>query len=360
MGTKVNKIDFTGKTLFVGLDVHYTSWFVTVIGEEFQDKQRRFEPSPEKLGKHLNNKYQGAKFKIAYEAGSLGFWIKEGLDEFENIDTIVVNAADVPTTHKEKTNKTDKADSLKLAQALKGGFLKGIYVPNKKSQEYLRLNRRRHTLVKEITRTKQRIKAELKFMGIDPPAELQDAQKYWSRNYIQWLKEIEYKTPEGNYAFASLIRELEFYRSEKLEITRKLRELSRKEEFEEEVKIITSQPGFGLIGAMTILTEIIDFTRFSNADQLVSFVGLCPTEHSSGESRHQGKINKRHNKRLRIIFIEASWTAIRYDDELLQYYLNSLKTRDKNKAITKVAKKLVKKIRRMVLSKKDYQSMKAA
>ena len=95
------------------------------------------DPNPQKLMQHLKKNYPNAYYHSTYEAGFCGFWAHRALCKL-GINTIVVNPADVPTTHKEKTQKRDKRDGRKLARELADGSLEAIYIPTQ-PQESLRL-----------------------------------------------------------------------------------------------------------------------------------------------------------------------------------------------------------------------------
>lgn len=110
-------------------------------------------PKPDELAKHLNKYYPGGIYKSAYEAGFCGFWIHYALIELD-IENIVIHAADVPTSNKEKVHKTDKVDSKKLAKNLENNDLEGIYIPDNKKQQLRSLCRLRSRLVSHSTRIK--------------------------------------------------------------------------------------------------------------------------------------------------------------------------------------------------------------
>jgi len=353
MNRKLIKVDFTNKEIFVGLDVHQKTWHATIIYEEVMDT-RSFTASTGKFSEYLKRNYPGAKFKVGYEAGCFGYWIKEQL-EAEGIETIVINAADIPTTDKEKRTKTDKIDSRKIAMAIKHGYSKGIYTPDREAQEHRSLTRRREDLSRKSTRAKNQIKALLKFYGISYPEEYEETSKHWSRQFMNWLQRIEFRTTRGKFIMESLVKELLFIRQEILLTTRQIRELSKSEQYREQYQILKKIPGIGLMSAMTILTEVVDIYRFKNKDEFTSYLGLSPTEHSSGESRKTGHMTKRCNHRLRTIYIESSWIAIRKDPALMEYYNESYKKIGcKPKAIVKVAKRLAVRTRYLLMSKNEY------
>lgn len=105
-----------------------------------------------------------------YEAGFCGFWIHERLTAL-GIDNIVVNPADVPTKSSEKLRKSDAVDSGKLARSLRANELKGIYTPDSVSLEMRSLIRLKNSITKDTTRQKNRIKSQLRYLGIEIPQE---------------------------------------------------------------------------------------------------------------------------------------------------------------------------------------------
>ena len=152
------ELNFRGQNIYIGIDVHLKSWSVAVLSENVVLKKFSQNPDPEALLKFLVTNYPGANYHSVYEAGFCGFWIHNALLEL-GINNIVVNPADVPTMTKEKLRKTDAVDCGKLARGLRAGDLKGIYVPAKERLEIRSLIRLRSSIVKDITREKNRIKA---------------------------------------------------------------------------------------------------------------------------------------------------------------------------------------------------------
>ena len=128
--TKVKqKVDFSGQTIYVGIDVHLKSWNISLYcNQQYLNSFHQFF-IPQALQTYLANTYPNAVYKCAYESGFCGYWIQRTFLQ-NGIDCIVVNAADVPQTDKGIKNKTDKNDSKRLAQALQAGLLQPIYVPD--------------------------------------------------------------------------------------------------------------------------------------------------------------------------------------------------------------------------------------
>ena len=214
-----NKISFRGQKIYVGIDVHLKSWSVTVLSETSVLKKFSQHPSPEALYGFLTRSYPGAEYHSVYEAGFCGFWIHERLTAL-GIDNIVVNPADVPTKSSEKLRKTDTVDSGKLARSLRANELKGIYTPDSVSLEMRSLIRLKNSITKDTTRQKNRLKSQLRYLGIEIPQEFLTPFSNWSKRFFAWLKEIETLTPSGRQALDIHIRHLEELRRQKLEMTR--------------------------------------------------------------------------------------------------------------------------------------------
>ena len=348
-----NKLDFKGQNIYIGIDVHKTSWAVSVLSENATLKKFSQDPKPEALHKYLMTNYPGASYHSVYEAGFSGFWTHHRLTEL-GISNIVVNPADVPTMNKEKLHKTDAVDSGKLARELRAGTLKGIYVPDTQSLEIRSLIRLRNSIVKDTTRQKNRIKGLLFFHGVQMPAEFANSKSHWSKRFVQWLREVELTTDYGRKALDMHIEQLLRLREMLLQETRIIRQLSRKEPFAESLRFIMSVPGIGITTGISFVTEIDDIKRFKNSYQLASFVGLIPMCHSSGEKTGVGDITVRKQAILRYSIIEAAWKAIKHDPAMTMAFEGYTKRMPPSKAIVKIARKLVNRIYFVLKRRQEY------
>lgn len=344
MRTQINKLDFKGQNIYVGIDVHLKSWSVEVLSESSVLKKFSQSPSPEALHTFLTNNYPGADYYSVYEAGFCGFWIDRQLKEL-GINNIVVNPADVPTMSKEKLRKTDAVDCSKLARGLRNGDLRGIYVPDTTTLELRSLIRLRNSIVKDTTREKNRIKSLLRFHGIEIPEQFtRHSVGNWSKRFLQWLREVELATQYGRKTLDLHIEQFVRLRAMLLEETRAIRTMSRSDKFAESMRLITSVPGLGMITGASFIIEIDDISKFKNAYHLASYVGLIPMCHSSGEKQGVGDITIRKHAMLRCNIIEAAWVAIRTDPAMTLAYEGYRKRMNANKAIVKIARKLVNRI----------------
>lgn len=354
MPTQSNKMNFDGQHIYVGFDVHRMNWKVTIMTERLLHKTFSQPPKPEILHNYLVRNFPGGIFHTAYEAGFCGYWIHNRLLEL-GIDSMVVNPADIPTTGKEKVQKDDVRDSNKIARSLRNGDLVPIHVPTSSTLEDRGLLRTRTSLVRDLTRCKNRIKSFLYFRGIEFPASFQSPSTHWSNRFIQWLENIELAEPSSKATLNVYLSQSKHLRSAILEITRTIRELSRTERYKVRQELLRTIPGIGYITAMTILTEIETIDRFSSFDRLCGFVGLVPSTNSSGEKESIGDLTPRGHSVLRSALIESAWVAARIDPALNKSFHEYCNRMEPNKAIVRIARKLLSRIRFVLKNNLPYE-----
>lgn len=160
-----NPIDFNGQKFYVGLDVHKKSWAVTIRSLGIQVAHFTQPPGADALLNYLQKNFPGGEYSSAYEAGFCGTSIHEQLCNL-GISNILVHAADIPATDKQKKNKTDLHDSRSIAGYLEKGSLNAIHVLTQEQQELRSLFRLREAKVKEVTRSNNRLKSSLRLRTI--------------------------------------------------------------------------------------------------------------------------------------------------------------------------------------------------
>lgn len=357
MHTQKKELNFKNQNIYIGFDVHLKSWQVTILTENVNFKTFIMPPKPEILSNYLRRNFPDGNYYSAYEAGFCGFWAHYQLKEL-GIDNIVVNPADIPCTQKEKIQKDDKRDSKKIARSLRNGELDAIYVPKESTLDDRMLVRTRAMLIKDMTRFKQRIKSFLYFYGIDLPEAFAKKSTHWSKKFMIWLEGITLREQSGREALNALVKEAIHQRVLLLEITKKIQDLAKQPKYANNIDLLRSIPGIGLINSMTIMTEIETIARFANTDKLAGYVGIIPTSHSSGEKEKNGEITFRAHDFLRRVFIESAWVSIRFDPIMLMNYQNFCKRMEPNKAIVRIARKLVNRIFFVLKNQKKYESQK--
>jgi transposase len=352
MQTKNNTLNFAGQDIFVGIDVHKKSWMVTILTEETEHKTFSMSPQSINLISYLKKNFPGGNYLCAYEAGFSGYWLQQELTD-NGIRCMIVNPADVPQSDKDKRNKTDKVDSRRIAKALRNGQLRGIYIPKQEDIELRSLVRTRNMLVRNQTRCKNRIKSLLYMYGVVITEE--QVQSYWSARYISKLEMTGLLGPASKASLMFLIEELKNIKILLGKLNLQLRELSKKQDYINNIELLKTVPGVGLITAMVLMTEIMDINRFRKYDHLVSYAGLMPMEHSSGETIIKARITPRCNNMLRHVIVESSWIASRKDPALMMAYSGFIKQGiTKNRAIIKIARKLLCRIAHVLKTGESY------
>jgi transposase len=353
MQTQSNKIDFKGQNIYVGFDVHLKNWIVTIMTEKLTHKTFSQAPKPDVLYNYLSKTFPGGTYHSAYEAGFCGYWIHNKLIEF-GIKSMVVNPADIPTTGKEKVMKTDPRDSNKIARSLRSGDLVPIHVPSIRTLEDRGLVRTRATLVKDMTRYKNRIKSFLYFHGIEFPEAFSKSQTHWSNRFNKWLEDIEMTELSGKDSLNALVGQSKHMRASILLVTKQIKELAKTDRYKKPLELLRSIPGIGLLTAMIILTEIETINRFANIDQLCGFIGLVPSCSTSGDNEVIGDITPRGHSILRSAIIESAWVAARHDPALNKSYHVYCKRMEPNKAIIRIARKVTSRISFVLKNNQPY------
>ena len=342
--------DFTGISIFSGIDSHRKSWRVTIRTQNTELKIMSMDPSPKLLADHLRKNYPGGIYYAVYEAGYFGFWIARELISL-GIKCMVVNPADIPTMNKEKDQKEDGRDSRKLARELSSGSLVGIYIPPFVHEADRDLVRRRGDIVTSQTKTKNQIKAMLERYDQRYPGE---EKGHWSRAYIQWLETMNMGHESANLTLKSRLRSLQEASAHIRDHNRLLRSLAKEERYAHQIKLLKEIPSVGPVTSMVLLSELGDVKRFKTLDALCSFVGLVPSTKSSGERERVGRMSNRGNAHIKAVLIECAWVARRQDPALALCYENLVKRMKGQKAIIRIAKKLLSKIRHVLLHKESY------
>jgi transposase len=225
-------------------------------------------------------------------------------------------------------------------------------VPERIAEEDRSLVRMRAIFVHKQTRTKNQIKAMLRYYGEQLPDDITD--RYWSRSYIRWLESRMFEYESGRAAFQALLKELLVLRATIADLTKRMHALWPEERYRRRVDLLLTVTGISLVAAMTFLTEIVTLERFKNLDRLLGYVGLVPGEHSTGDTEHDTGLNPRRNAALRYMLIECAWIAQREDPALLQAFKEYCQRMPKSLAIIHIARKLVCRMRYVLKHQEPY------
>ena len=304
---------------------------------------RNFQADPNCLRDYVQKHFPEHKVTCCYEAGCCGYWIARALQAF-NWNVLVVNPADIPRTNKQDWQKTDKIDCRNLCEQLQ---------KNNLHREQLRsLFRRCNHLVRQLRTVKNHIKSQLLYYGIQLPEQYDNPN--WSHKMKTWLGNIQWKFTSAAQSMQSRLKQLDFLWYEELHISNELRAYCRKHH-KKDYYLLKSVPGIGGITAAAILAELGNLRRFNRFDELASIVGLVPGIYQSNDNTVCLGLSKRSNRYLRSLLVETAWVAVRTDMALQAYYRKHAH-KEPNKAIIKVAHKLLNRIRAVIMSGIPYQA----
>jgi transposase len=339
------------KKVFCGIDMHFKHWNLCLLCDgEIIEKQTL--PSDYHTLRVLLKRYAAAReISIVYEAGFSGFWLYRKLTQ-DGYSCIVTHPNRIPKTGTKV--KTDRRDAESLASYLSAGILKPTYIPPLQVESDRRIVRLRSQLVKKQRRVKNQIKAFLHLHGIKTPEVI---KSHWTKKYLAWLENLVFEYPSDGFTLSSLVLGCRQVREELVKVDLYLRHLSHTESYHVNFMRVTSLRGIGLITAMTFLLELHDMNRFKNVSHFSGFLGMTPSQHSSGEHVRLGHITRQGNAYLRMVLVESAWTVIRHDPHLREKY-NRIRMRGTNgkKAIVAVARSLAIRLRRCLLDETPYRT----
>ena len=340
--------------VFAGLDVDKRSISVTFTDHQGLSRSMRIPYSVEHLLNYVGRHFAGQKVAFAYEAGPTGYGLYDGLVA-QGSPCLVASPSMIPKAPGQRV-KTNRLDSRGLSENLRGGQLKSIHVPSVIYRELRHLTQLRDTFVSEMVGMKQRIKSLLLMEGIEfPPA---PAGSQWSFLVKDKLRKLPCSSTV-RFKLDQLLDSLEFNEKQVLKTTKEIRCFCQKDaELSQCIKYVMSVSGIGQIVASQLLARIGDWRELKNVRQLGGFLGLVPAEHSTGDRTDRGSITHTGDGRLRSKLIQASWSAIRQDDELREFFHSVCQSHPRHLAsrvaIVAVARKLSVRISVVLMKQRPY------
>jgi transposase len=339
------KVNFRGEKVYVGIDVHKKTYTYSAWCGGMRVKVATAPADNRAFISSLMKWFADAEIRSCYEAGFSGFKLHRDLVA-AGIHNIVVNPASIEVAAND--NKTDKRDSNKMGEQLSAGRLHGIYVPTEEEERARLINRTREQFMKERNRTGHRIKSRLfQFGFID-----KDDDRVLSDKYLCEIESMDLPK-ELKYSLGLLISHWRFLSQQVDDIKIEMKAQSFEDSYCEAV--YQSVPGVGDISARILSNELGDLSkRFSNQGSLFKYIGLTPSEHSSGERQLKGNIDRQGAARLRKVLVECAWRAIDLDEVLKECFTRIASTRGKKRAIVAIARKLLGRMRACFVTKTEY------
>ena len=295
----------TESTVFVGLDTHKNS-ISAAIASEGRDGEVRFygdiantSEAVSKLAKKLASKYDHLHF--CYEAGPCGYGLHRQLTGLGH-QCMVVSPSHIPTKNGNRV-KNDRRDAIALARLHRAGELTAVWVPDTAHEAVRDLVRARTAAMESVCRARQQLQGFLLRHGRIYPGKTS-----WTKTHIAWIRRLAFDHPAHYIVIQELLANIHDCMDRQSRLEKQIITLLPAWSLAPIVEAIQAMRGVKLITAVILVSEVGDFRRFSNPRQLMSYLGLAPSEHSSGEKVVRGPITKAGSARARRVLIEGAWS----------------------------------------------------
>lgn len=290
---------------FVGLDVHKAS-IAIAVAEEYERGQATFvgevpNDVPRLIKKLRSLQHEGTQLRCCYEAGPTGVVLQRRLTE-SGIDCIIVAPSQLPTRPGERV-KTDRLDAQRLARALRNGDVAAVHVSDEDTEAMKDLSRAREDALEAKQRARQQLSGFLLRHGRAYPS----GKKQGTKAHLEWAKRQEFATEAQQRVLRDYVAAYEAAQDREKKLSTDIEQLVETWKLAPLVHALCALRGVQLLTATTVAAEIGDFQRFGSAPQFASFLGLAPSEDSTGERQVRGSITKAGNSHVRRVLIEAAW-----------------------------------------------------
>jgi transposase len=287
---------------YVGLDVSKASISVALLRPDGRIDEERIANSPEAVRSLVRRWEDPSAIRTCYEAGPTGYALYRQLTGL-GVATTVIAPSLTPRRPGERV-KTDRRDARKLAGLFRAGELTAVRVPTPAEEAVRDLLRARSDLREDILRSRHRLSKFLLRRG-----RVYSEGRAWTQRHGAWIRAQHFDEPAAQRTLDHYGATLEVRLAELRLLEGELRELADQPPLRDQVARLATLRGIGVLSALTLAVEVGDFRRFESASAFMAFVGLVPSEHSSGERRRQGAITKAGNAHLRRVLVEAAWHA---------------------------------------------------
>ena len=291
---------------YVGLDVHKEKVAVAVAEcgraePEYYGEIANKSSKVAKLIERLCVRYGGERLLFVYEAGPCGYGLYRQIVASGHACEVVAPSL-IPQKAGDRV-KTDRRDALGLARLSRAGELTAVWVPEQEQEAIRDLTRAREDMKSIETKARQRLGAFL----------LRHGQRYelgkerWTQTFFRWLESVKFDSPIQQIVLQEYIEAVKEAQRRVAGLEKQMEQALAGWSLRPVVEGLMALRGVSLITAMTILAELGDISRFDSPRQLMAYLGLVPSEHSSGNSRRQGPITKAGNGHVRRVLVESAW-----------------------------------------------------
>lgn len=288
---------------YVAMDTHKKQHTVAVVySDTGETKEFTVKNTIKDISKMVRKikKLSSGQVKFCYEAGVCGFTLQRQIEDL-GCKCSVIAPSLVPTKPGERI-KTDRRDAKKLLGQFLAGQLTEVYPPNQEQEAARELTRCRQAAQENLKRIRHQLIKFLTRHGY-----IYSQGRHWTKKHLNWLRSLKFDLPDLELAFELNYSELMHCMQRLASLDKQVEQLAGRAEYKEIVGLLRCFRGIDTLTAMTVLTEIFEFGRFESPCSLMAYLGLVPSEHSSGDRRSAGSITKTGNKRVRRLLVESSW-----------------------------------------------------
>lgn len=293
-------------TLYVGMDVHKVSIAIaTAQGERGGDVQfiGEIPNTPDSVAKMIKRMVsKGQTLEFCYEAGPCGYGLYRQIID-AGLSCMVIAPSRIPKAPGDKI-KTDRRDAQKLAVLHRSGDLVSVWVPDETHEAMRDLVRARTDAMIALSRARQQLLAFLLRHG----RIYESGRKYWTQRHRQWLAGQNFTEPAQCVVFQDYVEAVWTATDRRDALVKRIKELLPSWSLGPIVAALRCFRGLDVVSAATFVASVGDLTRFDSPRQLMSYLGLTPSEHSSGGKTYRGRITKTGNREARRMLVEASWS----------------------------------------------------
>lgn len=293
-------------TKYIGLDVSKDK-IAVAIADEGREAPRYYGMIPhtfEAVRKLIEKMGDSPTLRVCYEAGPTGYPLYRFLQTM-GVHCEVIAPSLIPSKPGERI-KTDRRDSLRLAQLYRAGELTSIYVPTPEDEALRDLVRAREDAKEDEVRAKHRLSKFLLRQNISPPKGV----NAWTKRYREWLNTLKFDCASLRLVYQEYYHQLKELEQRVKRYEEEMRSQATEGVHAPIIQALQGLRGIALVTATSIASEIGSFRRFANPRGLMGYIGLIPSEFSSGETRRQGGITKTGNRHVRRLLIESSWSYL--------------------------------------------------
>lgn len=290
---------------YVGLDVHKATIAVS-IADSAGGEPRFFGEianTPIAIAKLMTQLAKGgAKLSVCYEAGCCGYVIYRQLTKLGHFCQVVAPSL-IPKKAGDRV-KTDRRDSLSLARLLRAGEINGIWIPDGLQEALRDLTRAREDMKHLQRQSKQQLLGFLLRHGVEGFT----GKSNWTQAHFRWFETVKFDQPAQQLVFQEYVDVIRASIKRVQGLDEHIEHTAQASAVWPIIEALMALRGISLLAAAIIMAEIGNLTRFAGAPQLMAYLGLVPSESSSGANRRRGAITKTGNSHVRRVLVEAAWT----------------------------------------------------